>query len=559
MGALESPGCVTYRDEFLPRGRVSDLLRLRRASTIAHEMAHMWFGNLVTMRWWEDTWLQESFADYMGYRVAADGAGYAGSLLAHELSRKPNAYIADERRSTHPVAPEAEDVSDVDAASTNFDSISYSKGNSVIRQLVTWLGDEAFLAGVNAYLSRHRLGNGTLADFMAALDAASDRDVASWAQVWLRTTGFDTIRVERDGDVPVVIRDGLRPHRLRLTSYDAGLVEQESRLVDVADRPVRLDDWAGRVVVPNSHGETYARIVPDPVSWSALTERLSDLDDDLVRAIVWAASFDLVHTRRLDPADYLALVRRHLPRERHVTAVATVLGRTLDSVVPLRVAAADAAETIDLVAEACTEGLATVTDQQLLIELTRGLARTSRDHALLRGWLADGRTERGVDLDPATRWSVVARLAETGAIGADEIEDERRRDRSIDGELGAARALAARPTVAAKDEAWAAATEDDRVSNRRYEALMHGLWSPEQADLLTPYVTAYWAVSPGIAERRGQAFSQVVHRAFPALALTTQQVAELETALAGDLPTVLRRGWEDRLDDLTAGDPTARA
>eukprot|EP01032_Pedospumella_encystans_P028682 gene28682-32396_t len=255
-GALESPGCVTYRDELLPRGRVTDLARSQRASVIAHEMAHMWFGNLVTMTWWEDTWLQESFADYMGYRVSADGAGFAGALLQHELLRKPSAYQADERRSTHPVAPEAEDVPDVDAASNNFDAISYSKGNSVLRQLVTWLGDEAFLAGVNAYLGAHRLGNGTLADFMAALDSASDRDVLGWVDVWLRTSGFDTIRVSRDGGadgVPVVTRDGTRPHRLRLTSYDEGadavgaadLVPGQCQRVDPGGREVDRDGADG--------------------------------------------------------------------------------------------------------------------------------------------------------------------------------------------------------------------------------------------------------------------------------------------------------------------------
>ncbi|WP_309649961.1 aminopeptidase N [Nocardioides sp.] len=557
-GALESPGCVTYRDELLPRGRVTDLARSQRASVIAHEMAHMWFGNLVTMTWWEDTWLQESFADYMGYRVSADGAGFAGALLQHELLRKPSAYQADERRSTHPVAPEAEDVPDVDAASNNFDAISYSKGNSVLRQLVTWLGDEAFLAGVNAYLGAHRLGNGTLADFMAALDSASDRDVLGWVDVWLRTSGFDTIRVSRDGGadgVPVVTCDGTRPHRLRLTSYDEGsggaLVERESRFVDVADEPVRLEDWAGLVVVPNSHGETFARVVPDAVSWSALVAGLSGIDDDLVRALVWTTAFDLVHTRLLPADDFLSLVARHLPHERHVTAIAAVLGRTLDAVVPRRLPASEAARAVDLVADACARGLEGTDDEQVRIELTRGLARTSRDDALLRGWLSDGVTEHGVELDPALRWRVVHRLAEVGAIDADAIEAERVADGTIDGELGAARALAARPTVEAKAAAWAALAEDDQVSNRRFEALTSGLWSPEQAELLAPHVAGYWQVSPGIAERRGQAFSQVVHRAFPALALTDEQVADLERALAGDLPTVLRRGWEDRLDDLT--------
>ncbi len=191
-GAMETPGCVTYRDELLPRGRVTDDHRKRRAAIIAHEMAHMWFGNLVTMRWWEDTWLNESFADYMGYRVADAGAGFTGTLVLHEATRKPGAYAADERRSTHPVAPAPEDVPDVDSAFSNFDAISYSKGNSCLRQLVTWLGDEDFLAGVNAHLTRHAFDNATLDDLVSALDEASERDVRAWADAWLRRSTSPT-------------------------------------------------------------------------------------------------------------------------------------------------------------------------------------------------------------------------------------------------------------------------------------------------------------------------------------------------------------------------------
>ncbi|MGB0191337.1 MAG: M1 family metallopeptidase, partial [Nocardioides sp.] len=219
-GAMETPGCVTYRDELLPRGRVTDDHRKRRAAIIAHEMAHMWFGNLVTMRWWEDTWLNESFADYMGYRVADAGAGFTGTLVLHEAARKPGAHVADERRSTHPVAPAPEDVPDVDSAFSNFDAISYSKGNSCLRQLVTWLGDEDFLAGVNAHLTRHAFDNATLDDLVSALDEASERDVRAWADAWLRTPGFDTVVVGRDdAGVPVLRREGSRPHRFSVTAF----------------------------------------------------------------------------------------------------------------------------------------------------------------------------------------------------------------------------------------------------------------------------------------------------------------------------------------------------
>ena len=548
-GALETPGCVTYRDEYLPRGRLTDLMRTRRTSVIAHEMAHMWFGNLVTMTWWEDTWLQESFADYMGYRVAADAAGESGSLVGFEAGRKPGAYDADLRRSTHPVAPAAEDVPDVDAASNNFDSISYAKGNSAIRQLVTWLGDETFLAGVNTYLARHRFGNATLADFITALDEASDRDVPAWADGWLRATGFDTLRMTRDEDVPVLTREGSRPHRIRVTAYDDEMVEVASRYVDLADDPVRFEEWAGLAVVPNSHGETYARLALDDHSWDVVATHLSRIDDDLVRAVLWTAAFGLVRSRDLAPDGYLQLVARHLPAEREVSIVSAVVTRTRGTVVPQRLPAARAGAALDLLADACRAGVATTADEQVRIELTRALARSSRDVGALRGWLTEGRTDDGVRLDPALRWAVIHRLAELGGIGIDAIDAERRADGTIDGELGAATALSAVPQRVAKSASWATVAEDDQVSNRMLGAVCAGLWSVEQADLVAPEVAAYFEEGPRLA-RRGQAFAQEVARAFPALALSDEQLALFETALAGDLPTVLRRGWEDRLDDL---------
>ena len=324
-GAMENPGCVTFRDEFLRRGRVTEVERRELAMVIAHEMSHMWFGDLVTQTWWEDIWLNESFAEYMGFRVSEEAAGFAGTQVEFQVTHKVRALNADRRRSTHPVAPRPEDVPDVDTASTNFDAISYVKGASALRQLVTWMGDEDFLAGVNAHLTQHRFANATLADLVGALDAASPRDVASWAEVWLRRSGHDTIRVERDGEVPVLVRDGVRPHRLRVTAYDDGLVEIGSRFVDLDAERVPLPDWAGRVVVPNTHGETFAQVVLDERSWRAVADGLGSLGDDLARSVLWSTAMDAVASRALTFDAYLTLVERHLPAERHpglVTAVA---------------------------------------------------------------------------------------------------------------------------------------------------------------------------------------------------------------------------------------------
>ncbi|GAA4378271.1 aminopeptidase N [Nocardioides caricicola] len=531
-GAQEQPGCVIYRDEMLPVGRVPEDLRLLRASVVAHEMAHMWFGDLVTMTWWEDSWLQESFADYLGYRVAEEAGGYVGALLGHEAGRKPAAYDADERRSTHPVAAHPEDVPDVAAAATIFDSISYAKGNSVLRQLVTWLGDETFLRGVNTYLTRHRFANATLADFVAALDEASDRDVRAWVEVWLRQSGFDTIRVERDGDVPVLHRDGVRPHRFRVTALDG-----TSTYVDLADDPVPLPQLAGLAVVPNSHGETFARIVLDEQSWDAVATGLSGIEDDLTRSVLWTMLFDQVQTRDLAPQDFLALVERHLPAERSPSLVSTIVTRTLGRVLPLRVPHESVAEAHALIAAAC----ATPTDDPDLAQaFAGGLVATQSDPALLRGSLGS--------LTPALRWRAVRRLAEVGAADVELIEAERRRAPGLAADLGAAAALAARPTPAAKAEAWAVAS-DPAVGNRMFTAVLGGLWSAQQADLIAPYVDRYLREAPSWSER-GAGFAQVVGQARPTLLLTDAQRALLHEQLAGELPTVLRRQWSDWADDL---------
>ncbi|MEP9363755.1 aminopeptidase N [Nocardioides sp. CN2-186] len=546
-GAQEMPGCVTYRDEFLPRGTVPEHVRMFRTSVIAHEMSHMWFGDLVTMTWWEDTWLQESFADYMGYRVAADAVGVTGALLGHEAGRKPDAYDADARPSTHPIAPDPGDVPDVDAAATIFDAISYAKGNSVLRQLVTWLGDETFLRGVNTYLTRHRFANATLADFEAALDEASDRDVREWVDVWLRRTGFDTIRVERDGDVPVLHRDGVRPHRIRVTAYDDRWVPVGSELVDLAGDPVALPAYAGLAVVPNSHGETFARIVLDEPSWTAASEGLCRVEDDLVRAVLWTMLFDRVQTRALDATAYAELVGQHLPGERSATLVTAVLNRTLLRVLPTRVDAGSVPDFLETVAAACSTGLLHATTPELALAFATGFAATTTDAEALRGWL-DTDAVGGLPLSPVLRWCVVQRLAALGAIGAEDIETERTRRPGTEAEVGAVAALAARPDPVAKEAAWALVS-DPAVDNRVFVAALSGLWDPERPDLVAPYVERYLREAPGWAARV-QAFAQVVGRARPSLVLTETQLALLDEALAGDLPTVLRRQWDDWRDDL---------
>ncbi|MEU8662780.1 aminopeptidase N, partial [Actinoplanes philippinensis] len=539
-GAQENPGCVTFNEFMLPRGRVTDDDRRRRAMVIAHEMSHMWFGDLVSPVWWEDAWLNESFADYMGFEVAETAAGYAGTRVSFEALHKPGAYDADRRRSTHPVAPDSADVPDTATATTIFDEISYGKGNATVRQLVTWLGEDDFLTGVNAHLTAHLFGNATLEDLLAALDAASPRDVRGWADVWLRRSGHDTIRVTRRDGVPALSRVGVRPHRFTVSAYTSDLEPVASRLIDLGDEPLVLPDWSGLVVVPNANGETFARLDLDRQSREALTEGLTTVPDPLVRAVLWPELLD---------RDPLPLLARQLPHEPSPTLISAALNRTRNRLIHRTLPAAAVPAALAVVAAACaTTGEA---DEQRAVALARGLAWSTADTALLRRWLSANATDQGLALDPELRWALLHRLAELGGIDAAEIEAERRRDDTADGALGALTALAARPAEPAKAEAWAAMTEDAGVSVRRFRALAAGLWSPSQRELVAPYIPAYVAAAPALA-RRGSAFAAEVGRAFPALALTDQEHEVVREALRHDMPTVLRRHWNDELDDRTA-------
>jgi aminopeptidase N len=544
-GALETPGCITYRDEFLTPGEPTPKEVRRRAMTICHELSHLWFGDLVTMVWWEDTWLQESMADFLGYWAGERAAGYAGAFGDFCIDDKPSAYRADQRRSTHPVAPSAEDVPDVDAAAGNFDALSYSKGGSLIRQLATWLGEEDFLAGLNGFLTANAFGNATLDDFVGALDAASERDVRRWADLWLRTTGFDTISVTREVDGFRLHRDGTRPHCFTVSLYDEGMTESQRLLVDLDDEDVVLPLAA--TCLPNSAGETYARLQLDEESWQHLERDFVSVPDSVARAMVWSTALDRVGFGDLTVEAFLGLLTRHLAREVDPVITTLVIRWTLE-LLPLHVRPEGTPDALAQVAAACESGLASDPAPDIAIALTRGLAATTPDATLLQRWLLDHQTHTGLPVDPTLRWLAVVRLSRLGVLDARAIDDERIGDGTITGVLGAAEALAAMPTEQAKAAAWQRLLEPD-VSNRVFESTAAGLWDATRPDLSYPYVEPYLAEAPVLA-RRGQAFASAVGDAFPAIWLPDPALETFARALEGDLPTVLRRSWEDTYDDL---------
>ena len=309
-----------------------------RGIVIAHEMAHMWFGDLVTMRWWNDVWLSESFADYMGFQVLADATAFTGTWTDFALTRKTRGYDADQRASAHPVAPEPREVPDTDAARGGYDDISYAKGASALRQLVAWLGWPAFLAGINDYFARYRFGCATLADLLDCLSRAAGTDVGEWAGPWLRSSGVDTLTVSRPeppGRVGCVSHAGGRPHRVWIGVYDEGPGELALR----ARVPVPVPADAAAVVLPavavrpepalllpNDGDFSYCKVRLDPVSQDTLASSLGRLADPLSRAVAWNSVRDLVRDGELAPRQYLALAARHLPAETDGSTAGHVLG-----------------------------------------------------------------------------------------------------------------------------------------------------------------------------------------------------------------------------------------
>ncbi|MFC5907277.1 aminopeptidase N [Streptacidiphilus monticola] len=562
-GAMENPGCVTFRDEFVFRSQVADTEREERAIVVAHEMAHMWFGDLVTMRWWDDLWLNESFAEYMAYQVVASSTRWTGAWTGFAADRKNWGYAADQRRSTHPVAPT--EVEDTAAALQNFDGISYAKGAAVLRQLVAWLGEKAFLEGVNRHFDQHAFGNATLHDLLEALAAASGRDVHGWAERWLRTSGVDTLRLT-DGQLLHDSADGVRrPHLLSTAGYTRdleGRLERTARTsleLPATDEPVALDAAGGAdLLVLNDSDLAYAKTRLDEKSWQAVTAALAEVPDESARAVLWTEARDRVRDGELAPGAFLDLVDRHLPGEQSVHLVQSVLGFAQQTVADQYLPPAARPTALAGLARLCrallrrTEG--DLTDSGLRLIAVRGLiaaAGSPSDVAELQQWLAEGTVPGGPELDPDLRWQLLLRLTVLGGAGESEIAAELARDPSTTSEEGAARCRAALPTAEAKEAAWQAMFHGE-LSNYLLGATAQGFWQPEQAELVHPFVPRFFADAVPAADRRGPAVARLLARnGFPSQAAEPATVAAAEECLARtDLTAALRRGLDDQLDEL---------
>ncbi|GGY81375.1 aminopeptidase [Streptomyces geysiriensis] len=562
-GAMENPGLVTFRDEFVFRSAVTDTQRQTRAMVIAHEMAHMWFGDLVTLKWWDDIWLNESFAEYMGYQTTAEATRFTDTWTDFGVTRKPWGYDADQRPSTHPVAPE--NVEDTASALLNFDGISYAKGASALRQLVTWLGEKDFLAGINIHFERHRFANATLGDFIDSLAAATDRDVHAWADAWLRTTGVDTLTPRITGDngdrALTVDHTGSRPHRIAVGLYDRDLTDEgrltlRSRLdVDVPQSEPRPIGKRPALAVLNDGDLTYAKIRFDTESFQALRTGLAGLPDPLTRAVVWNALRDAVRDGDLAPTDFLDIARTHLPHERDLALVDGVLTFAGTQVADRYVTPEQRPAALATLTDLCRDLIRRTEDGDhpgLRLIAVRHRIATAAHPDTIAAWLADGTVPGGPELDPELRWRILTRLAVLGATDEAAIAAELAADPSATGQEGAARCRAALPDPEAKTRAWEAMFATDDLSNYLFTATAQGFWQPEQADLVRDYVPRYYAEAVAVAARRGPAIADAAGRwAFPAHAVDTDTLRLGRQCLDDAEPIpALRRKLTDQLDDL---------
>jgi aminopeptidase N len=568
-GAEENPGCVTFRDQFLFPAAVTRTERQMRGVVIAHEMAHMWFGDLVTMRWWNDVWLSESFAEYMGFQVLSEATSFAGTWTECALTRKPLGYDADQRASTHPVAPEPQDVPDTEAAQSAYDQISYAKGAAALRQLVAWLGWPVFLAGVNDYFARYRFGSAALPDLLDCLSQASGCDVGEWAAAWLRASGADTLAISRPdppGRVGCLTHSGSRPHQLWVGVYD----HDQGRLAVRARVPVAVPADAGAVVLPalavqpepalllpNDGDHSYGKIRLDPDSLDVLRSSLGRIPDPLSRAVAWNSVRDMVRDGDLPPDAYLSLAVRHLPAETDSSITAHVISYARWTVVDQYLDPGQRDLALSDITSLCWDLLSHPAGDDaggLRLVAVRGLidsASTPEDTTVLWSWLAAGQVPGGPELDSRLRWQILLRLAVLGAASQVWIEEEAGRDGTAEGQLSAARCRAARPDAEAKQTAWSAMLAGG-ASGYELAAIAQGFWHADQAELVEDYIPRYFPALTEVAARRGAALARVLaQHGFPRYAVDQATLRAGEQCLeTGGLAGPLHRLLADQLDDL---------
>ena len=556
-GAMENPGCVVFRDTYLFRGAASRSELLTRANTISHEMAHMWFGDLVTMHWWDDLWLNESFAEYMAHRCLVAATEYTDAWVDSTTARKSWGYAAERSPSTHPVA--GSPAPDARSALANFDGISYAKGAAVIRQLIEYIGDDAFLAGIREYLEAHAYGNGALADFLAAMERAGGRSLDDWSSAWLETAGADALSVDRSTGELVRQVPSEHPvervHTLDIATYSGGAETSRAALTAEGGRtPVEGLDLDAPLVLPNAGDLSWATPLLDERSLGSLVAELPAMNDEQARAVVWVGLRDQLALGLVDPRVLVDLGEIALPRETNDSVFASagmhLTGTVIRNFLPEGEQPA-ARRRMAAVGEAVLADAEPESSRAL--HAARLVARTSDDvEGRLRPW-AEGRDlPRGLEGDSDFRWIVLGQLARRGLLDAVAIEEARAADQTMSGNLGALTATAAIPTPESKAAAWADLTTNPDRSNYELVAIAAGFWGPEDRSLVTDYIPRYFEDIPAMAGRIGDsALGRVATMAYPGRFATPETLALSQECLARpDLDPAVRRAIVDEQSKL---------
>ena len=580
FGAMENAGCVTFRDQYLFRSRVTAREMEARDNTILHELAHMWFGDLVTMRWWDDLWLNESFAEWASH-FAADkiaekyGTG-ANPWASFSNERKAWAYLQDQLSTTHPIAA---DMSDLEKVEQNFDGITYAKGASVLKLLVSFVGIEAFAKGVGSYFRKHAHGNTTLTDLLSELETASGRDLSWFTGQWLESAGVNTLRAEFEVDETgtftrfAIVQTApeawptLRTHRLGIGIYantDNGLERVDYVETDISGERTDVPDLVGRprrdVVLLNDGDLTFAKVRLDEMSRNTLVNGIDRLADPLARAVTWSLFWDSVRDAEIAPQELVSLALQGIGSEKDMAAITTVLAQA--AACSGRFMAPELREAANMKLVTGLAGLLKDaepgSDAQLIIAKTLiGVARSESACELIRGWLQNEEVPTDLAVDTDVRWLIVATLARRGVFGEEEIATELERDNTNTGAERAAGARAGLPTVEAKAEAWRLATADPDIPNETHRSIAMGFISYGQEDVLAPYVDAYAKLAEAISKRedgwdtRGYAaIGAALRWLFPETLATADVVERFRRYLAEGEPTdQVRRLLSERLDE----------
>ena len=534
MGAMEHVGCVTYRDEYVFTSEPTPYRLERRNDTILHEMAHMWFGDLVTMQWWDDLWLNESFATWSAATAQVGIGEYPEAWTTFASVEKAWAYSQDQLPSTHPIAADAPDI---ETAEQNFDGITYAKGASVLKQLQAYVGYEEFFAGVRSHFDNHAYANATFADLLGALEEASGRDLSGWAEKWLRTTGVSRLRPETDSDGKFVVvqeSDVIRPHRVRVGLYklgdgaDAGsaVVRRIKQIeTDIDGERTEIPELAGiehDLALVNDDDLTYCLMGLTPEHQEFALEHLGDIEDSLARTLVWSSLWESVRDGQLPAREFVRLVARFAPAETHPSVQERLLAQATQAVRQY-VTPQWQGEGMDLLNNAFRGAEPAAIFDRALARLTPTEETIAHFKQLLE-------TSENQEI----RWLALTNLIAAGALPLEAADEEQ--DDTSEGKISR---LRARATVD-KRWAWNTLVEED-LTNLEARYLMDGLTFTDAG--LEGLTDEYFRAAPGLWDRLTNEMAQrTLEGMYPRWDVTAEAVDKANALLNDDsLPSGLKR------------------